>query len=717
MERKEFKWPQPLAGNKPRIWYGGDYNPDQWPEEVWDEDVALMQQAGVNLVSVAIFSWAKLEPEEGVYDFDWLDRVIDKLGKAGIAVDLASGTASPPMWMTQAHPEILWVDYRGDVCQPGARQHWRATSPVFLDYALNLCRKMAEHYKDNPYVVSWHVSNEYGCHNRFDYSEDAERAFQKWCEKKYGTIDAVNDAWGTAFWAQRMNNFSEIIPPRFIGDGNFMNPGKLLDWKRFSSDALLDFYKAERDALLEIAPKPQTTNFMVSAGGAGIDYDKWGYDVDFVSNDHYFHEGESHLDELACSDALMDSLALGKPWYVMEHSTSAVQWKPLNMRKRAGELMRDSLAHVAMGADAINFFQWRQSASGAEAFHSAMVPHAGSDTKLFRGVCELGAALKTLSDAGVQDTELKRADTAILFSAESEWATRSETLPSMKLNHWHDVRDWYRGYLDAGARADVVPLAYDWSGYQTIVLPTVIALSDEDTRRIADFAENGGTVIVGYATGLIDEHFHIGLGGYPGAGNGLLRDMLGIRSEEFNILGEEAEDEPAEIGLSNGLTTRLWQNDVTSVAPDTRVLATYVGTAAADWELDGVPAITSHPHGQGAAIYVGCDLGRHDITHLLKELNTTAPSDERAPDQRPGGGEINAATTTAAATTHDPRILHTIRRSADGSTRFDFYLNRSNQPVAINGVEGDPIIAHRCETDAVGYTLNRNAILIAKTSC
>ena len=159
MEHREFKWPQPLAGGKPRIWYGGDYNPDQWPEEVWDEDVALMQKAGVNLVSVAIFSWAKLEPEEGVYDFDWLDRVIDKLGKAGIAVDLASGTASPPMWMTQSHPEILWVDYRGDVCQPGARQHWRATSPVFLDYALNLCRKMAEHYKDNPYVVSWHVSN------------------------------------------------------------------------------------------------------------------------------------------------------------------------------------------------------------------------------------------------------------------------------------------------------------------------------------------------------------------------------------------------------------------------------------------------------------------------------------------------------------------------------------------------------------------------------
>ena len=192
----------------------------------------------------------------------------------------------------------------------------------------------------------------------------------------------------------------------------------------------------------------------------------------------------------------------------------------------------------------------------------------------------------------------------------------------MKLNHWHDVRDWYRGFLDAGLRADVVPLAYDWTGYKTIVLPTVLSLSDEDVLRIADFAKAGGTVIVGYAAGLIDEHFHIGLGGYPGAGNGLLRDMLGIRSEEFNILGEEAEGEPSEISLSNGLTTRLWQNDVTSVAADTTVLASYAGESAADWELERTPAITSRPYGNGTAIYVGCDLNRHDIAQLLKALGS-----------------------------------------------------------------------------------------------
>ena len=295
-QRRAYRWPQPLAGQQERIWYGGDYNPDQWPEEVWDDDVRLMKKAGVNLVSVGIFSWAKIETSEGVYDFDWLDRIIDKLGEAGIAVDLASATASPPMWLTQAHPEVLWKDYRGDVCQPGARQHWRPTSPVFREYALKLCRAMAEHYKGNPYVVAWHVSNEYGCHNRFDYSEDAEHAFQQWCEERYGTIDAVNDAWGTAFWAQRMNDFSEIVPPRFIGDGNFMNPGKLLDFKRFSSDALKAFYIAERDTLAEITPDlPLTTNFMVSASGSVLDYDDWGDEVDFVSNDHYFIPGEAHF--------------------------------------------------------------------------------------------------------------------------------------------------------------------------------------------------------------------------------------------------------------------------------------------------------------------------------------------------------------------------------------------------------------------------------------
>ncbi|PST48804.1 beta-galactosidase [Bifidobacterium callitrichos] len=689
-EHRTFNWPQPLAGEQPRIWYGGDYNPDQWPEEVWDEDIELMKKAGVNLVSVAIFSWAKLEPEEGVYDFDWLDRVIDKLGKAGIAVDLASGTASPPMWMTQAHPEILWVDYRGDVCQPGARQHWRATSPVFLDYALRLCRKMAEHYKDNPYVVAWHVSNEYGCHNRFDYSEDAERAFQKWCEKRYGTIEAVNEAWGTAFWAQHMNNFSEIIPPRFIGDGNFMNPGKLLDWKRFSSDALLDFYRAERDALLEIAPKPQTTNFMISAGGTGLDYDKWGYDVDFVSNDHYFTPGEAHLDELAYAASLTDGVARKNPWFLMEHSTSSVNWRPINYRNEPGELVRDSLAHLAMGADAICYFQWRQSKAGAEKWHSAMVPHAGADSQVFRDVCELGADLGKLADEGLLGTKLLKSKVAVVFDYESQWATEHTATPSQNVRHWTEPLDWFRSLADTGVTADVVPVRGDWDSYEVAVLPALYILSEDTSRRVREYVANGGKLIVTYYTGLSDERDHVWLGGYPGS----IRDVVGVRVEEHAPMGTDFPGAMDHLDLSNGAVAHDIADVITSVAETGRVLETF---KADKWTgFDGAPAITVNEYGDGKAVYVGAKLGREGLAtslpEILAELGVAVP----AGDDR---GEV----------------LRVERADETDENHFVFLFNRTHD-VAVVDVEGEPLVASLAQVNDSEHTaaIQPNGVLVVK---
>ena len=707
--RQPFAWPKLLTENGRGIAFGGDYNPDQWSEETWDDDVCLMKKAGVNTVALAIFSWDRIQPQENRWDFGWLDRIIDKLGKAGIATDLASATATAPLWLYEKHPEVLPCDKFGHPVNAGSRQSWSPTSPVFKEYALTLCRKLAERYGANPYVTAWHMGNEYGWNNRNDYSDNALNAFRLWCERKYGTIDALNQAWGTTFWGQEMNDFDEVLIPRFMGADSMVNPGQKLDFERFGNDMLLDFYKAERDAIAEICPdKPFTTNFMVSTDQCCMDYADWANEVNFVSNDHYFHEGgEMHLDELACSDALMDSFALGKPWYVMEHSTSAVQWKPLNMRKRKGETVRDSLAHVAMGADAINFFQWRASAFGAESFHSAMVPHAGEDTKLFRQVCELGETLRTLADAGVQGSELERSDTAILFSAESEWATRSQTLPSMKLNHWHDVRDWYRAFLDAGTRADIVPLKYDWSDYKTVVLPTVLMLSAVDTRRLADFAAAGGRVVVGYATGLIDENFHTWLGGYPGAGNGLLRDMLGIRGEEFNILGSGVEGEPEAIRLGaggevaledaaalNGATTRLWQNDVTVTGDRTQVLAMYAGEEADEWELDGMAAVTRNPYGAGEAYFVGCDLDVADLTKLIRTYLAA-----------PAQSQQSQANTD---------VLHTVRKSADAA--FDFYLPRGKKEVELQGVEGEPVVLFQTERgeENGSYTVRRNGVLVVR---
>lgn len=686
-QRRAYRWPQPLAGQQERIWYGGDYNPDQWPEEVWDDDVRLMKKAGVNLVSVGIFSWAKIETSEGVYDFDWLDRIIDKLGEAGIAVDLASATASPPMWLTQAHPEVLWKDYRGDVCQPGARQHWRPTSPVFREYALKLCRAMAEHYKGNPYVVAWHVSNEYGCHNRFDYSEDAEHAFQQWCEERYGTIDAVNDAWGTAFWAQRMNDFSEIVPPRFIGDGNFMNPGKLLDFKRFSSDALKTFYIAERDTLAEITPDlPLTTNFMVSASGSVLDYDDWGDEVDFVSNDHYFIPGEAHLDELAFSASLVDGIARKDPWFLMEHSTSAVNWREINYRKEPGQLVRDSLAHVAMGADAVCYFQWRQSKAGAEKFHSAMVPHAGEDSAVFRDVCELGADLNKLSDEGILGSRLAKSRVAVVFDYESEWATEHTATPTQHVHHVDEPLAWFRALADQGVTADVVPVRGAWDGYEMVVLPSVYLLSEETTRRVRDYVVGGGRLVVTYYTGISDEKDHVWLGGYPGS----IRDVVGVRVEEFMPMGDDFTGVPDRLELSNGAVAHDIADVIGSVDGTATVLETFKDDP---WTgMDGAPAIVAHTFGEGRSVYVGARLGRDGIALSLPEILDSLGMAE-------AGG-------------NDGRVLHVEREGADGS-RFVFSFNRTHETVRVP-VEGEVVVSSFADVDGETASIKPNGVIVTK---
>lgn len=686
-QRRAYRWPQPLAGQQERIWYGGDYNPDQWPEEVWDDDVRLMKKAGVNLVSVGIFSWAKIETSEGVYDFDWLDRIIDKLGEAGVAVDLASATASPPMWLTQAHPEVLWKDYRGDVCQPGARQHWRPTSPVFREYALKLCRAMAEHYKGNPYVVAWHVSNEYGCHNRFDYSEDAEHAFQQWCEERYGTIDAVNDAWGTAFWAQRMNDFSEIVPPRFIGDGNFMNPGKLLDFKRFSSDALKAFYIAERDTLAEITPDlPLTTNFMVSASGSVLDYDDWGDEVDFVSNDHYFIPGEAHLDELAFSASLVDGIARKDPWFLMEHSTSAVNWREINYRKEPGQLVRDSLAHVAMGADAVCYFQWRQSKAGAEKFHSAMVPHAGEDSAVFRDVCELGADLNKLSDEGILGSRLAKSRVAVVFDYESEWATEHTATPTQHVHHVDEPLAWFRALADQGVTADVVPVRGAWDDYEMVVLPSVYLLSEETTRRVRDYVVGGGRLVVTYYTGISDEKDHVWLGGYPGS----IRDVVGVRVEEFMPMGNDFTGVPDRLELSNGAVAHDIADVIGSVDGTATVLETFKDDP---WTgMDGAPAIVAHTFGEGRSVYVGARLGRDGIALSLPEILDSLGMAE-------AGG-------------NDGRVLHVEREGANGS-RFVFSFNRTHETVRVP-VEGEVVVSSFADVDGETASIKPNGVIVAK---
>ncbi|GAA3762154.1 beta-galactosidase [Salinactinospora qingdaonensis] len=650
--RSWLRWPSDRPhGPAPRLAYGADYNPDQWPRETWDEDVHLMREAGVNIVSLAIFSWARIQPAEDQWDFAWLDEIMDLLHANGIAVDLATATASPPPWLTTAHPEILPVTANGETVWPGARQHWRPTSPVFREYALRLVTAMAQRYADHPALAAWHVSNELGCHNIYDYSDDAATAFRDWLRRRYATIDALNAAWGTAFWSQRYTAWEQVLPPRLAA--SHPNPTQQLDFKRFSSDALKDHLRAERDVLRNITPDiPVTTNFMVMGETKGMHYTDWAGEVDFVSNDHYVHPGPQDLDELSFSANLTGNIAGGLPWFLMEHSTSAVNWQPVNRAKEPGELARDSLLHVAHGADAVCFFQWRQSAAGAEKYHSAMVPHAGADSKVFRSVVELGRTLGELAE--IAGAPRRRASVAILFDWESWWASEQDSHPSSLLRYRQEALDWYSALLCLGVRADVVPRGAPLEDYRVVIAPILHMVPEELAKELTSYTEAGGHLITTYFSGIVDENDHAWLGGYPGP----LRDLLGLRIEEFAPLfdGET-------VHLDDGSTGTLWTDEITVTDPAVTVLASYTTGAHA-----GRPAITRRQAGSGSAAYVSTRLGAHGLPDILARLLETTGVTSELPPQAHG------------------RVELTIR--GHGDTDYWFLVNRTQEPVALPEISG-----------------------------
>ena len=604
--------------------YGGDYNPEQWSEQVWAEDVALMREAGVTLATVGVFSWAWLEPEEGRYDFGWLDRVLDLLTENGIAVDLATATASPPPWFSHAYPQTLPVDADGRRLTYGSRRSYCPSSPIYRDAAVRLVEQLAARYAGHPGLALWHVNNEYGCHFASCYCDTSAAAFRTWLQQRYGDLDGLNTAWGTAFWSQRYTAWEQVLPPR--ATPSFPNPTQALDFHRFSSDEHLACFRAEREVLRRLSPDtPVTTNLMAGNGFWDLDYWAWGPEMDLVSNDHYLRaEQPENQINLAFAADLTRSIAGGAPWLLMEHSTSAVNWQPRNIAKTPGQLRRNSLAHVARGSEGAMFFQWRQSAAGAEKFHSAMLPHAGTRTKVWREVAQLGADLGRLAEVKGSTVD---ADVAILLDWSSLWAQRHACQPSVDMSVAEEIEAWHGTLWRAGITADLRPPDADLSGYRLVLAPSLYLISDDAAKNLAGYAESGGTVVVGPYSGIVDPNDHVRLGGYPGA----FSDLLGVRIEEFFPLPEGGT-----IALDDGSTGRVWSEQGDAVTAE--VVARYADT--------GAPAITRNGHGDGAAWYLTTRLDAPSRERFLERVAAeagvrpagTPPGVEAVRRRHPGAG-------------------------------------------------------------------------------
>jgi beta-galactosidase len=658
-----------ISTKLPKIFYGGDYNPEQWPETVWLKDMKLMKQAGVNLVSVGIFSWSLLQPNEETYNFEWLDRIMDLLAANGIYADLATATAAQPAWLSQ-YSDVLPVDGKGNKISYGSRQSYCPNSPSYRRLGRQLVRNLAQRYKNHPALIMWHINNEYACHTPSCYCENCAQAFRSWLQKKYGTVEKVNEAWGTNFWSQHYYEWAEIIPPR--ATSTFSNPGQVLDYKRFMSDSLLDCYLGEYHILKSITPDiPVTTNFMPDF--KPLDYFKWARHMDIVSWDNYPNpEPNYHPGWAAWNHDLMRGLKKGQPFILMEQASNQVNWRPINTNKRPGVMNLWSYQALAHGADAVMFFQWRQSLKGAEKFHSAMVTHTGDEqSRVYQEVATLGNQLNNLS--GITDSRVD-AEVAILFDYENWWAVECEQRPSANLNYLEQIRNFYNPLFEMNIPVDILPVDGDLTRYKLVIAPLLYMLKPGVKEILESYVASGGTFISTFFSGIVDETDGVFPGGYPGP----LKDLLGLKVEEFDPLENHMHNQIRMVEILGDLRgdyhCNLWC-DV--VQPGTaKVLARFVEDYHA-----GQPCLTENRFGKGKAYYLATQPEPDFIKTFLKYLT----------DLHAVGSPLSV-----------PAGVEAVKRTKNGQ-EYLFILNHNNHPAefAVPGAFQDLISGNGLQNELI----------------
>ena len=647
----------PISPKCPHFLHGGDYNPEQWPPDVWDEDMRLMKLARCNAMTVGIFAWVHLEPAEGHYTFDWLDRVMDMLADNGAFAVLATPSAAQPAWLSARYPEVLRVGSDRVRRRHGARVSFCPTSPVFRDKCAAVNERLAERYRDHPALLAWHVSNEYSSQCHCDLCQSA---FRRWLRTRYGTLEALNAAWWNAFWGHTFTDWRQVSSPAPPSLGESTILGLNLDWKRFGTDRLVDFFEAEAAPLRRItADVPVTTNLKSNALNAGMDYRRLARRCDVVAWDCYplYHARADDVEVAAATAFAHDAhrtMKAGRPFMMMESTPSSANWMPVMKLKRPGVHRLASLQAVAHGADTVQYFQWRKGRGGWEKFHGAVVDHCSrADARVFREVAEVGEVLARLDD--VIGTTVRPA-AAIVYDWENRWAVEGAQGPRRQgLDYLGACVRHYRPLWRRGLAVDVVDSCDDFAPYRLLAAPMLYMIRPGVAERIEQFVRAGGVFVTTWWSGIVDERDLCFTGGWPGPDP--LRRTLGVWAEELDVLyDDEANAVVAVPGNPLGLRGEYAASTFCDLihAESAEVLATY----ARDFYA-GRPALTVNRCGDGRAYYIA------------------SRNDERFCDDLYGA---------LALQLHLPRALDadlpdgvTVQLRTDGRSDFLFLLNFTPQ--------------------------------------
>ena len=648
--------------------HGGDYNPEQWLDrpDILEEDVRLMKKAGINSASVGIFSWSVLEPEEGDFHFEWLEKIIDRLYENGIYTVLATPSGARPAWLDARYPEARRVNRMGQREYHGGRHNHCMSSPIYREKVALMDRKLAERFGSHPGVIMYHISNEFSgeC-----YCDHCVRRFREYLAKKYDNdIEKLNHAWWTAFWSHRYNDFDQIEPPFAHGENSVM--GLSLEWKRFTTWNTNDFMKAEAAVLHSVTPGiPVTANLMRMFDG--LDYRKMAPDMDVVSWDNYptFHNDWETLEdtafETAFQHALMRSLKRDVPFMMMESAPGLVNWQNVNKVKRPGIHRLACLQAVACGSDSVQYFQWRKGRGSAEQFHGAVVDHLGTDdTRVFKEVAEVGELLKKI--APVAGT-LVKTKAAMLFDWDNRWAIESMQGLGRETKKYEEtcIGIW-KEFFRLGVDMDVVGSDEDLSRYDVVVAPMLFMLQPGTAANLKAFVERGGQLLATYLCGYVDSEQLCHLGGFPGDG---LKELFGIVSEEIDSLYPTDRNGIAltdkSLCAQDGKDWEVVEYAEILRVQDAKVLGTYT-----DDFYQGSAAVTCKSYGEGNAWYVAARTSAAAMSPLFRRMLTDAGIPVR---KLPQGVERH------------------VRSGEEGV--YEFYLNWTKEAVAVPGVKGTDILS------------------------
>lgn len=586
--------------------HGGDYNPDQWLDypEILEEDIELMKKAHVNEVSLGIFAWSKLEPEEGVFDFDWLEERINKLYENGIYTILATPTGAMPRWLTDHYPEVNHVESNGMRRIHGRRHNFCPSSPVMRQRMKIIDTELAKRFGNHPGVIGWHLSNEYGGGSEPCHCPYCQEAFREWLKKRYGTLDALNAAWWSSFWSNYITDWDQIHSPTELGEDGMQ--GLKLDWKRFYSDQMLDFCKEEAAAVRAYSDRPVITNLM--GAFEPFNYFKWAKELDIVSLDNYpfwhFVPDESMVAVGGSfGNVLMRSLKK-QPFLLMESVPSAVNWMPRCSLKRPGMHELSSLQAIAYGSDSVQYFQWRKSRGSCEKYHGAVVDHKnGGDTRVFRDVTRLGERLEAISSKVLGTCNQPKA--ALVFDWENWWAVDAAAAVVNPFDFRHRFMIYYQVFWEMGIDVDIVDMEDSLEDYDLVIAPVNYMYRGDYMANVRRFVERGGTYVTTYWSGEVNENDLCFLGQHP------LSDLLGIRTEEIDVRPEHIKNHILYQGKQYAI------KDLCALvhAQEAEVLATYEQDFYA-----GYPALTRNTYGKGKAYFIAAEGEMDFIRDLYRQL-------------------------------------------------------------------------------------------------